>query len=268
MPIYSPTIFVMIDGLRPDAIAAADCPTLRRLCEHGAWTLSASSVMPSITLPCHMSIFHSVPPARHGVTTNVFQPMARPLPGLFEHAKAHGKRCSAIYNWEPLRDVSRPETLEFVWYRNTSYNPDGDDEITDVAIEHITRDRPDFAFVYLGNVDTAGHYYGWMTPGYLNQARRADRSLGRLLAVLPPAAHILVQADHGGHERSHGTDTPDDMLIPWIVTGPRVRQGYAIAGPVSLLDTTPTLANLMGLSAHREWEGRCVEEIFVEGRKW
>lgn len=28
---YSPVIFVMIDGLRPDAIDVADCPTLRDL---------------------------------------------------------------------------------------------------------------------------------------------------------------------------------------------------------------------------------------------
>ncbi len=95
---YSPVIFVMIDGLRPDALSAADCGALSTFRTRGAATLAARSIMPSITLPCHMSIFHSVPPTRHGVTTNVYQPMARPLPGLIDHAKVHEKRCSAIYN--------------------------------------------------------------------------------------------------------------------------------------------------------------------------
>ncbi|MBX3015179.1 MAG: alkaline phosphatase family protein, partial [Caldilineaceae bacterium] len=53
------TLFVMIDGLRPDALARCDCPTLTGLMERGAFSLQARSVMPSVTLPCHMSIFHS-----------------------------------------------------------------------------------------------------------------------------------------------------------------------------------------------------------------
>ncbi|MBK8051604.1 MAG: alkaline phosphatase family protein [Anaerolineales bacterium] len=125
---YSPVIFVMIDGLRPDAITTANCPTLQSLRTRGAWTFAARSVMPSITLPCHLSIFHSVPPSRHGVTTNTYQPMARPLPGLIDQARLQAKRCSFIYNWEPLRDLSRPEALDFAWFRNSSYSHEGDDE--------------------------------------------------------------------------------------------------------------------------------------------
>lgn len=260
---YSPVIFVMIDGLRPDALSAADCSALNAFRIRGAATLAARSIMPSITLPCHMSIFHSVPPTRHGVTTNVYQPMARPLPGLIDHAKVHQKKCSAIYNWEPLRDVGRPETLEYSWYRNVSYQADGDDLVTDAAIQHLNASKPDFAFVYLGTVDTAGHHYGWMSEGYLQQAERVDRNFARLLAALPETAHVLVHADHGGHDRSHGTDSPEDMTIPWMVCGPRIAQGHTIQAAVSLLDTAPTLANLLGIPAHREWEGCCVDEVFA-----
>jgi predicted AlkP superfamily pyrophosphatase or phosphodiesterase len=258
---YAPVIFVMIDGLRPDALGAGT-PHLNALRARGASTLTAASVMPCITLPCHMSIFHSVPPGRHGITTNAYQPMARPLPGLLDQAKAHGKRCGAIYNWEPLRDVGRPEVLEFAWFRNSAYQHNGDDLVTEAAIRHIRKDRPDFAFVYLGTVDTAGHYYGWMSEGYLAQAARVDANLGRLLASLPETAHVLVHADHGGHERNHGTDTPEDMTIPWMLAGPRVKSGYTIEGLVSLLDTAPTLAELLGIPAHQQWEGRCVREAF------
>lgn len=101
-------VFILIDGLRPDAIAPATCPNLKALMARGAVTLQAQSVMPSITLPCHTSIFHSVPPTRHGITSNLWAPLARPLPGLFEVAKIAGKRCASIYNWEELRDIGRP----------------------------------------------------------------------------------------------------------------------------------------------------------------
>lgn len=260
---YAPVIFVMIDGLRPDAIAPAGCTHLQTLCARGAWTLSARSVLPSITLPCHLSIFHSVPPARHGITTNTFQPMARPLPGLFDQANLYNKRCAAFYNWEPLRDLGRPESLHYAWYRNTYLSEEGDDEVVDVAIDALQRHRPDFAFVYLGTVDTAGHFYGWMSDEYLAQARRVDGQLGRLLAALPADAHVLVHADHGGLERSHGHDTPEEMTIPWVLAGPRVRAAHQIAGPVTLLETAPTLARLLDIPAHAQWEGRCVEEALI-----
>ncbi len=244
-------------------VTQASLPALEGLIARGAATLSARSTMPSMTLPCHMTIFHSVPPTRHGVTMNVYQPMARPLPGLIEQAKAHGKRSAAIYNWEPLRDVSRPEMLEFAWHRDLIYQPDGDDLLTDAVLQYLPDLQPDFAFIYLGTVDTAGHYYGWMSDGYLRQAERVDGCLARILAMLPDSAHVLVHADHGGHERVHGTDMAEDMTIPWVVAGPRIKQGHVIQRPVSLLDTAPTLAALLGIPPHKEWEGSAVVEAFV-----
>ena len=102
-----------------------------------------------------------------------------------------------------------------------------------------------------------------MSDDYLRQVERVDKNFGHLLQALPDSIHVLTQADHGGHERSHGTDMAEDMTIPWIIAGPSVRRGHTIANHVSLLDTAPTLARIMGLTAHRDWEGRVVEEVFA-----
>ena len=69
-------LYLSVDGLRPDALAAAHTPNFQTLMRKGAYTLDAQAVMPSVTLPCHMSVFHSVPPERHGTTTNTYTPMA------------------------------------------------------------------------------------------------------------------------------------------------------------------------------------------------
>src|SRR5919206_153278 len=174
-------IFIMIDGLRPDAITPQRCPALTSLMARGAYTLRAQSVMPSVTLPCHMSIFHSVPPSRHGVTTNTWTPMARPLPGLFDLAKAAGKRCAFLYNWEELRDLARPGSLELAYFRNTSYQPDGDQIVADEAARVLPGGGYALAFIYLGTVDVAGHYYGWMSDGYLAQIATVDAALGTIV---------------------------------------------------------------------------------------
>lgn len=256
-------LFIMFDGLRPDALAQTDCPTLQALMARGASTLTASSVMPSVTLPCHMSIFHSVPPTRHGVTTNDWQPMARPVTGLLDLAKGAGKRSAAIYNWEPLRNLGRPNSLDAVHYRECSYDMAGDDWVTAAAIAHLTTYATDFAFVYYGTIDVAGHDHEWMSAAYLQQVARVDECLGKLLAALPESVHLIVQADHGGHDRGHGTELPEDMTIPWLIAGPQIRPGHRLAAPVSLLDTAPTLARLLNLQPPRDWEGHCVDEAFV-----
>lgn len=141
-----PVTFIMLDGVRPDAITTANCPTLNSIRERGASTMSARSVMPSITLPCHTSIFHSVPPTRHGITSNTFIPFARPLPGLVEVAKAGEKRVAFFYNWEQLRDLARPGNIHYSYFRNSAYDEDGDDESVAHASQFIQKEKPDFLF--------------------------------------------------------------------------------------------------------------------------
>jgi predicted AlkP superfamily pyrophosphatase or phosphodiesterase len=39
--------------------------------------------------------------------------------------------------------------------------------------------------------------------------------------------------------------------------------GYELKSAITLLDTAPTLARLLGITAHVTWEGTCIEEIFA-----
>ncbi|MBU6334328.1 MAG: alkaline phosphatase family protein [Chloroflexi bacterium] len=256
-------ILVMVDGVRPDALDATPCPTFAALRARGASTLHAQSVMPSVTLPCHMSIFHSVPPARHGITDNLYLPMARPVTGLVERLRHHGHRSAFIHNWEPLRDLNRPETLALSYYVEPPYTHQYDNDVATQAARVIADGRHTFVFAYLGGVDVAGHAFGWMSSGYLEQLRHLDADLGTIIAAVPADATVIVQADHGGHERTHGTASPEDMTIPWMACGPRIRAGYTIAGPVSLLDTAPTIAHLLGIGPDAAWEGRAITEMLI-----
>lgn len=258
----APVVFIMLDGVRPDALTTASCPTLLSLREQGASTLQARSVMPCITLPCHTSIFHSVPPTRHGITSNIFTPMARPLPGLVEMARAADKRVAFFYNWEELRDLARPGNIHYSYFRDSARDPDGDDETAAHASSFIRKEKPDLAFVYFGTVDETGHDHGWMSDNYLTQLEHVDSLLGGLFDSIPTEYSLIVHSDHGGHDRDHGTDLDEDMTIPWMAAGPNIKKGYTIQSQINLLDTAPTIAKVMGIPAHRDWEGRSVDEIF------
>ena len=257
-------ILVTLDGVRPDAIQQAQTPTLDRLIAGGASTMTAQSLMPTVTLPCHMSIFHSVPPERHGIVDNVYHPMARPVTGLFEQIKQASKQSASFYAWEPLRDLGRPGSVSQSFYQAPDFNnlEQSDHPIFEKALPAIEQNSFDFIFLYIGATDEIGHRDGWMSAGYIKQIEIADALLADVMAILPEQSHILIEADHGGHDRTHGTASTEDMTVPWIVWGERIKKGHAIQQQVTLLDTAPTIAAIMGIAPAQQWEGQCVSEIF------
>lgn len=58
-------ILVSVDGMRPDGFESCGSFCIEKLKRECAYTLRGRSVMPSVTLPCHMTMFHGVAPARH-----------------------------------------------------------------------------------------------------------------------------------------------------------------------------------------------------------
>lgn len=258
-------VLMMIDGLRPDPLIENEArfKSLSAVRRRGSWCFNASSIMPSVTLPCHMSIFHSVLPARHGVTSNQWVPMQDPFPGLVEVVHEANMRTAMFYSWEKVRDVARAGNLSYSFFIDEKYTlPHGDAAILEEALRYLSTPQNGLAFIYFGSVDTAGEKYGWMTEGYLDQVEFIDKLLGKLLSALPADATILALADHGGHDLGHGTDRPEDMTIPWMIAGPGIRQNYQIQTRVTLLDTAPTIAHVLGIESPAQWDGHCIEEIF------
>lgn len=251
-------ILVSIDGMRPDGFLNCGNPFAEEMMKLGSYTLTGRTVFPSVTLPCHMSLFHSVTPERHGITTNLYIPFARSINGLFEQIKIHSGVSAMYYGWEPLRDVSRPDSLKFSGYINAYMEESSDTCLTDMALWRIERSRPDFVFLYMVETDEkGGHDNGWMTDAYLARISTAIENVKRVYEAYGDEYTIIVTADHGGHERSHGSDLPEDMTIPMFFIGKRFEPGKVLEN-VSILDLTPTIADIMSVTPAREWEGKSV----------
>ena len=255
-------LLLLADGMRPDALPAND-PFVDAFLQGSAHTLNGRTVMPSVTLPCHMSLFHSVPPQRHGILTNTWVPQVRPVRGLVETLRAAGKRCGFFYDWEELRDLSRPGHLAQAFYlRGDEYSYEHTmTRVTQSVVACLGGDAPDFVFVYFGLPDAVGHDTGFSGPAYETSVQRAWRHIQIIREALPADYGMAVTADHGGHERGHGTDCSEDMTIPIIL------HGAAFLGidaqrikTASILDIAPTIARAMGVDADRDWEG---ESLFA-----
>lgn len=260
-------VLFMLDGCRPDALDVAQTPVIDRLRREGVWTAQARTVMPSITLPCHTSLFYSVEPEQHGITTNDWTPLEPPLPSLIEVISDSGYETAAFYSWEQLRDMAPPGTLDTSVYRR--YSDRTLDELGRAAAGEIVRQRPTFAFVYLEATDATGHRYGWMSPTYLQAVAKSDQVIGQVIDALDAAGELdetvcMVMADHGGHDHGHGTEEAEDMTIPWIAWGAGLRRNHAIQGAVHITDVAPTVLYLLGIPIPGEWQGRVLSEILAD----
>lgn len=250
----------LVDGMRPDGMLQAHTPVMDRLRTVGAYTLAARTVEPSMTLPCHTSLFLGVRPSRHGITTNVWTPQVRPVPGLFDVLHEAGLVTSFFYNWEELRDVARPGSLNASFMvKDSTGDGSADTAVSQLAANWLRDHAFNFAFVYLGGTDIAGHYFGWMSEGYLQAIAHADHCIGTVLETLPQNCTVMIISDHGGHEQTHGTGSDEDMTIPLIAAGPSISSPHKIEGDVQITDIAPTIARYFAIDAPADWIGKAIQ---------
>ena len=251
-------ILISIDGMRPDGLRASGNPYVAELEKRATYTYTGLSMTPSVTFPCHYSMAHSVTPQRHGILTNTYVPEVRPVTGIFEKIKSAGGVSAMFYGWEPLRDIALPGTLKFATYVNAYMKDSSDTVLTDEALRVISENKPDFAFLYMVETDEkGGHDNGWMSEEYMRRISVAIDNVKRVVDAFGNEYSIIIMADHGGHDRSHGSTLPEDMTIPFFFYGEEFTPGKTVEG-LSLLDIAPTIAHLMNLEPEKEWEGHSV----------
>jgi len=249
-------ILLLADGMRPDFMLNCGNPFVNELLEKSHYTLTAQTVMPSVTLPCHMSLFHSVAPSRHGVLTNRYTPQVRPINGICEVLNANKKKCGIIYDWEELRDLTRPGNTNFAYYTRFSYE-NSMDKLTEETLRQINTAELDFIFLYIGLPDIFGHDIGFESEEY----RAGINEMWNNIRLIAKAAEdnyaLIVTADHGGHDRTHGTDRPEDMTIPIIFNGDVFNNlNKTKLQNANIIDIAPTILHAMGIEQDKDWEGK------------
>jgi predicted AlkP superfamily pyrophosphatase or phosphodiesterase len=262
-------VLVSIDGLRPDAIEASGAETLQRLIQEGAYSLQARTIVPSKTLPSHTSMLTGVSPAKHGVTWNedrVEETGRVAVPTVFDLADSAGLRTAAFFGKAKFRHLVGTESLDY-W----ATAPRGMEIFPATRmVEDVKRlvkyRSPQLLFIHIPDPDLAGHSAGWMTLPYRLAVRRADAAVREIWEIgrkrFGDDFVLIVTADHGGHERTHGTEAAVDMTIPWIVWGKGVKPGR-ITRRITTYDTAATTLWLLGIRTPAFWDGSAVTEAFI-----
>lgn len=256
-------VLVSLDGFRPD-VMGPETRALHRLRLQGASPHVARTIEKSATLPSHASMVSGVDPSEHGINFNAFKPDRGQIqrPTLFSVAHAAGLPTKMFVGKGKLRHLltsPRDAELTVVGMRC--------DRLVDAALPQLREATRGVFFLHFADADSAGHRSGWMSQDYLEAAQRADRCLDRVIDTIAESGRqertlLLVTADHGGHNRSHGTRLDVDQRIPWFAWGAGVRRGR-FSRPVHTTDTAATVLTALGLKMPEGIRGQSVSEAFA-----
>jgi predicted AlkP superfamily pyrophosphatase or phosphodiesterase len=264
-PLDRHLVLIIVDGLRPDAIAAAGARNIQGLLKESAHTLKARTVDPPETLPSHVSMATGLLPDAHGVHHNTDQGGTLSAPTVFTGVRAAGGRSALYFGKSKLALLSGPGNADLLW----GPRPRGVElERGAVALvaarfaADFPRERFNFSFVHLREPDGAGHRHGWMSQPYFEALREADAAVGVILQAIAASdiagrTAVILTTDHGGENKTHQSGSEASMLIPWMCRAPGIRAG-AIGEPVRNVDTAPTVLALLGLPALPDTAGHAV----------
>ncbi len=256
-------VVLSFDGVRADALQGAWPEVLRG---QAAASWSARTVLPSLTLPAHVSMVSGVGPEVHGVRFNDWTPeMGRlTLPTIFTRVRGAGGGVVVLLAKPKLRFLV-PADLPAEWLAFPRHRQAA---VLDVAAQRFRQERPALLFVHVADPDDAGHRHGWMSAPYLAVVREIPALVERFLAQVRAAGAweqtlLLLTSDHGGHGVVHGSGRPEDVTIPWIAMGGLARAGVELTQPIMIYDTAATTLAALELQVPPQWQGRPVREALA-----
>ncbi len=256
-------LLIGLDGVRPDALAAANTPQLDALIEKGAYSDQALAVLPTVSGPNWSSMLTGVTPAKHGVFDNSFGGSNfTDYPHFFARLKEArpGLFAASFVHWTPIQ-------TEIVSGADISVG-----NLSDAAVAARATDlllsaaRPDVIFLHFDDVDGAGHAGGFSptSPGYLAAIETTDGHVGTVLTALEQrlagargrqeAWLVLVSTDHGGLGTSHGGSSLEERTTFLIASGGAVPPGETLSPPPDIYDIPVTAMAYLGVQPRSEWD--------------
>lgn len=268
----TPKVLILgIDGWRADVMSVADTPHLDALIADGCWTDQALTGDITVSGPGWSSFLTGTWRDKHGSVDNAFEVTHYDrYPHMFQRLDEAAPQVvtAHLVDWKPIDEhILGDAPTDFRFFHD--YEDHGDVRVTEATLDILVRPEVDLLFVYLAELDNAGHAHGYhpTSPGYVEQLEVIDRQVGRILDAVrkrPTADRedwlVIVSTDHSGTlDGSHGRDIPGHRRIPFLVSGPSAARGRLHAS-VNQVDIPATAFAHLGVPVDPawEWDGRSV----------
>lgn len=236
-------ILFLIDGFGANVLEkyASQMPTIARLTQHAIVNAS----FPSTTATSLATLTTGVLPGVHGMlgyTVQVPRSGGRilnalkwdervdpinwqPVPTLFERAMAEGIHVSHVAAKRYENSGFTRAVFRGAEYRGANVVPDLIAQTKDAL-----RKTPSFVYLYVNDLDVAGHSDGVGSEKWLAALAMIDQMLASLMKEMPQGTRIWLTSDHGminvGEKIIIGQDNPLLENIAVIAGEPRARHLY------------------------------------------
>jgi predicted AlkP superfamily pyrophosphatase or phosphodiesterase len=255
---------ISYDGGKPAVMKECKMPELVKLAKKGAVTWDAQTIYPSITLTSHTSMLTGYGPNKHKVLWNDWEPQRGMIssPTIFKLAKDNKLTTAMFVNKPKFIHLYQAKSLN-----NFSLPSYRSIDSANAAADYIKARKPNLCFIHFADSDSAGHTYGWGSPQQIEAFEEQDKALKIIVDAIKDAgieddSVVIVSADHGGHAKTHGSNSPEDMTIPWIVWGCGVKPDYRIEKKVTTYDTAATALWLLDIPLPGDIDGKPVTDAF------
>ena len=271
-------IMIALDGISVEGYQKANTPNLDALMAEGAFSLTTRVAMPSVTLPNWTSHLTGSGPEQHGVVNNGWKIDKFVLPAVETDTDGYYPSVFTILK-EEMSEIKT--AFYYIWINLFyPYNKKYFDEVSYLekdeyipnyqkAINFIARnqDKPTVVFLYSVHTDHAGHRHKWMSPEYIHSIEEADVQIGKFINEMKEKGlykdtHFMFLSDHGGINNGHGGVTTNEMIVPWGITGPKIKKGFKIEEPNNTVNTASVILRLFKIKQPLSWTGEVPESIF------
>lgn len=266
-------IIIVLDGFGSEALQHTHTPNINNLIEEGFLALKCRSVIPSVSAPNYVSMLTGAGPMQHGVLSNdwsrntqhpkpVTQGVENIFPTLFSWLRQQEpeSKIHFFHTWKGIKPLFEISTIDKVVHNNG-------EELIQQARQTFITEKPRLMFINIGETDKMGHTYGWESPEFFETATKYDRLIGNFVQELKEQnlfdkTTLVISADHGGEEKSHGGFNPVVMNMPVVMAGGGITKGSRQLDPCYVYDVAPTVAEMLGIEPDNAIVGRVLSSAF------
>jgi predicted AlkP superfamily pyrophosphatase or phosphodiesterase len=264
-------ILIGLDGWGSYSVEKAQIPHIKQLMHEGSYTLKKRSVLPSSSAANWGSMFMGACPELHGYTEWGSKTPELPsrtvnqhgiFPTIFQLYRDANPdaEIGCIYEWDGIKYLV--DTLSLSYYALAPGYEKNPTALREMAVQYISKEKPNLFAVIFDNPDHVGHAEGHDTPEYYDKLTELDGYIGQIVNAVKEAGMIeetifILTADHGGIDKNHGGKTMAEMETPFIISGKNVKQSYCF-DHISMMqyDCAAVIAEIFALEQPQVWIGR------------
>jgi hypothetical protein len=265
---------IAMDGLRPDALAAANTPNIDALLDgsffgtggpSGIFSMNAQAEHLTFSGPGWGAYMTGLHVDRHGADTNGFEHVVPGTTDWFVPLETFNPALDTrrVLTWN-IANTSFPSGADVA--ENYEYSTNGDQLMTNRVAQMMQDSATDAVMMFYSDTDVAGHSCGFSptAPCYITAIQKVDQQLGQVFSAMharPTFANedwlVIITTDHGGLGTGHSGGLPEQRTIPFIVAGQLATTVLPQANP-RLVDVAATVLTYFGAPIPSNYDGHAV----------